>query len=204
MDRRAWVIVGLFASIAATLAGWLLLSQADPATEAALDRAEARAGGGVTRPKLDRGMKTKLSLDPQRPSIRELANRQNAMGRPMIPIDPSRIKPVHEPVDIEPGVFALDQEGVTAAVQERRKDLEGCYETALFHTPGLSGTMTLTLEIVPKEGERWATVASVDTDATTDAAVFEGCVQTVFEELRFDATEPTTIRYPVVFDAEEQ
>ena len=97
------------------------------------------------------------------------------------------------------GVYALDQDGIRSAVEARQPDLQACYETALFHTPGLAGQMVLTFAVEPEPGAQAGHVKSVHVDSDVDATVFEGCVVTVFEELQFQASSPTTVRYPVTF-----
>lgn len=193
MNKRLWGLVALFAGIVGMLGVWLMMSE-DPATP----EAEARSEVASARPKpgeppdLKRTQALRVSPERAHIGVRDVAMRQQRLikareGLPSLPLATPE------------GVFELDQAGIAAAVDERKADLKACYETALFHTPGLSGKMTLALQIEPAPGKDWGTVASVDSDSTLDATVLEGCVTTVFEELRFDAREPVTIRYPISF-----
>jgi hypothetical protein len=129
-------------------------------------------------------------------SLRAIAARQERLSD----LTRRAVKPGARPA----GVFALDEQGVAAAVALRRPDLEACYETALFHSPDLQGTLTLVMQVEPQEGEPFGRVTAVETDGDFEATVFEGCVATVFEELKFDTKEPTTLRYPVTFEPPEE
>lgn len=184
MNRRVWGIVAVFASIAALLLMWSFLSSdADPEPQGT-----ATAHPSL-RPQAVKMERVKLDPNRTRMSVRDMAARQQrATGV------------ARSPEGLADGVFPLDQEGIDRAVRERQTDMQACYETALFHTPGISGKMTLALRIEPDAGQPWGRVASVESDSTLDATVLEGCLATVFEELRFDAREPITIRYPITFE----
>lgn len=198
MQGRVWVVVGVFAGVAVMLGAWMLLAN-EPATQAAKERAGARGEKGPKIGKLDR----KAEIPPDRLkqlSVQRLAQRPGTPGGPpavaQVPAGPAA-----PPDDEAETVYPLDASGVKDAVASRMGDLKACYETALFHTPDLSGKMTLSLDVEPSPGQAWGLVERVDTDSDLDATVFEGCVATVFEELRFAATEPATLRYPLVFEA---
>jgi len=187
VQGRVWIVVGVFAGVAVMLGAWMLLSN-EPATEAARERVPDG------RPRVGK-IERKLEVPPER--VRQLAVERH------LPRGAGGDAPGAPAVGSSARVFPLDESGVKAAVAARIEDLEACYETALFHTPGLSGKMTLSLEIEPAPGQVWGTVRRVDTDSDLDATVFEGCVATVFEELRFAAPEPATLRYPIVFEADD-
>ena len=189
MNRRVWGIVAVFASIAALLVTWMLLANG-PRGDAAGEGAAADAVVRKTPIRVDRAVK----LDPNRSrvAVRDRVLRQQRTTA-------AGTAPAAAGVPVE-GVFPLDQDGIARAVQERKADMQACYETALFHTPGIAGKMTLSLQIEPEPDQAWGRVVSVESDSTLDATVLEGCIATVFEELRFDAREPITIRYPVAFE----
>lgn len=127
-----------------------------------------------------------------------------APGAPRLERRAGAVGPNDDPAAFEPSVFPLTADGIRDAVEERQEELHACYETQLHHTPDLAGMLTLGLEVEPGDGD-WAHIASVDViDAEFDAVFLEGCVATVFEELRFDAVDdPVLIRYPVEFSPED-
>ncbi|MBX2798727.1 MAG: hypothetical protein KTR31_13685 [Myxococcales bacterium] len=214
MNQRSVVWVALFGGVSLMLLGWLLLSNTDPTTEAALDRAVnggEGAGDGFNaepgEPK-EHGplLRTKLDPDLIRSAKRgdHLAVRGPLMARLRTKDGKGLIRKVRPAVT---GPYALDSEGVAAAVAALQTDLDGCFKTARFHTPDLEGelVLTLTAEPAPDDGGDAAKITSVGTDAEQDAAVLEGCLNTVFADVSFTGVEPgsgaTTIRYPVRLSA---
>lgn len=203
MNQRAVValIVGVLG-----VAGALLLLTGDPPVSG-----ETR--GQDVAPPLDQRAEDlgAARVNPEKIRKAKVALREAADGRRLLPgLEPVRMRPPPPPgltapgaegeeEEAEPGVFPMDPEGIKAAIGERTPDLKACYETALFHTPGLEGVLTLVLEVAPAEGEPHARVSKVDVESDLDAVVLEGCIATVFEELRFDTDTATTLRYPVHF-----
>jgi hypothetical protein len=185
MNRRTGVVV-LFVGVLLVLGVWFMLPGAfGPVREA---KAPVVKDGKI---QADRLRAVPLGEGPD-VSLRAIAARQERLSN----LTQRTTKPGARP----PGVFALDERGVAAAVSLRRPDLEACYETALFHSPELQGTLTLVLQVEPQEGEAFGRVTSVETEGDLEATVFEGCVATVFEEIKFDTKEPATLRYPVTFE----
>lgn len=196
MNRRTGLI-GLFVGLVLLIGAWMLLS-----VEEAPKKKVASAPPKtpiIREGKVEASRLKALPLN-ERPemSLQSLAARQGRLQA--VAPDRGEARPGARP----PGVFALDQQGVAAAVEGRKKDLEACYETALFHTPELAGTLTLVLQVEPVDGSPFGKITSVDTESSLDATVFEGCVATVFEELMFDTQEPTTLRYPVTFEPPDE
>lgn len=191
MDRRV-VLVGGLVGLAATLVAWWVLGSGDGrrTKRERVGQVDVAAPVRVDARDLQR-IRPGVGLRP------EVSAKLHPDGVPAGIVAPPPEDGV--PAAPAPGVYALDQDGISAAVRERTPDLQACYETAKYHTPGLAGTMTLTFAVVPDPGAGTGHVASVDVDTALDATVFEGCVVTVFEELRFATTEPTTVRYPVTF-----
>jgi hypothetical protein len=192
VDRRL-VFLAAFAGLVAMVAAWFALGTPN----------RGRARERLARPTV---------AAPVRIDAEDLSRvRPGAQLRPDL-ADKLRITkhdappppPAAAPEAGEDAPFPLDQDGIAAAVRARTDDLRACYETARFHTPGLAGKMTLTFAVVPDEGAGTGHVASVDVETDLDTTVFEGCVVTVFEELRFATTEPTTVRYPVAFAEETE
>lgn len=198
MSKRVWAVVGLFAGLAIMLGVWMAMS-ADPTTRAH-DKGRRSGTPNFSKPEVRR-----VEMDPatlrNRLTPSAIVERRTQVMKKVEVKKPAPEGGAGAPTP--DGVFPLDQDGVKNAVEARMEDLEACYETALFHTPGLSAKMTLVMDVQPAEGQAWATVEGVDAETDLDAPVFEGCVATVFEELKFAATEPTKLRYPVVFEADE-
>lgn len=190
MDRRI-VVIGLFAGLAAMVGAWLLLGSEE----------RDRSPRHVLPKRFEPTLGSPVQRSPA--ALRRIDPRVQL--RPEFALNPDRqLTPVDElktPAEgaTAPGTYRLDQDGIRQAVEAREADLQACYETAVFHTPDLAGSMTLSFVVEADPGTGLGHVASVDVDTTLDATVFEGCVVTVFEELRFEATETTTVRYPVTF-----
>ena len=171
--------------------------------------ATAGKEGGKKKPMLKPELR-RVQIDPSALRTRTLPG--SALERRKVPIAgagpdrPMKLPPKGALVGAPSaeGVFQLDQDGVKAAIDSRMEDIEGCYDTALFHTPGLSGKMTLVMDVQPVDGQEYGSVEGVDAESNLDATVFEGCVATVFEELKFAITEPTKLRYPIEFDADDE
>ncbi|MCA9494231.1 MAG: AgmX/PglI C-terminal domain-containing protein [Myxococcales bacterium] len=192
MDQKTrWALVGLFGGAVLMISVWLFLSGAPSTTNAigVQDQRGLRPMGPQKRPTFGPVAARSLNSRHDIEGAVRVEGLQPAPGGDAPPTDPT-----------ERQVHALDQGGISAAVEAERAELEACYETALFHTPDLAGSMTLELQITPVEGERVARIEAVDVQSDIDATIFEGCVATVFEDLRFDATEPTTVRYPLSFE----
>lgn len=192
MNRRAG-LVGLFLGAAIMVGVWFVL----PASEQSERQAKPGKPPIFKKGKIDPARLKAVPLDRAPDlSLRTIAARQESMQN-LVSVDGEQKR---DPARM-PGVFHLDQDGIATAISLRQKDLQACYETALFHTPDLAGTMTLEMKVEPAEGQPYAQITSVEVESDLDAKVFEGCVATVVEELKFHAEEPTTIRYPMVFES---
>ncbi|MCB9687200.1 MAG: AgmX/PglI C-terminal domain-containing protein [Alphaproteobacteria bacterium] len=200
MDQKTrWALLGLFGGAMLMIGLWLFLT-GSPSTTNPIALQENRG----LRPL---GPQKRPVFEPVGArSIKSVHDRVGAVR--VVGLEP--VPGADGPKDGEPDqigekrVYAMDQAGISAAVDSERSELEACYETALFHTPDLAGSMTLELQITPVEGETVARIETVDVDTDIDATIFEGCIATVFEDLRFHATEPTTVRYPLTFQADEE
>lgn len=194
-QQRRWALLGVFGGAVGLIAIWLVASSDSADTH--------NTARGVAAPRGKGKMKAPIGVPSRTADVARIHAHRDA-----VPIDPSLIPgatavPPPKP-NLPAGVHPLDQTGIADAVQAEMSELEACYETALFHTPGLTGSMILEMKVTPVEGEKVARVESVHVESDVDATVFEGCVATVFEDLRFSATEATTVRYPLTFDAGEE
>lgn len=200
MNNRVWAAVAAFAGLAVLLGIWVSMQT---------DTTPAEGSAGPRGPKPLSEARA-IPLDP--PDAR-LGTGDLAMGQPMSRRGPRgrpdgrpNMQGIHPPpqIDVPPGMqqtYPTTEDGIARAVNDARSELSACYETAKFHSPALTGKMTLQLAVEPAEGAPIGQVKSVQTDSAVDDTMFESCVATVFGEMRFVATEPTTIRYPIDFDA---
>jgi hypothetical protein len=207
--RWKGAVVATFAGLVGAVALWVSLAEEVAPPPPAPGAPEAMKGAKA------------VPVDPASLQIHgdEIAGRQRLLAgaRPIQgsrgKLDPRSREAIRPPMvlpdrRLPPNVYRLDQGGVAAAVDARRADLDGCYETAKFHSPDLEGKMTLVLQLEPGAGgdgsaggaSPFASVSSVETDSQLDATMFEGCVETVFQEMKFDAKESTTVRYPMSFE----
>jgi hypothetical protein len=191
VDRRV-VAVGGFVGLLAMVAAWFVLGGGGGERKARSERIQK-----VQRPELSQPVRLtdehRVGSAELRPDLAEKLR----LGRKP-PTAGSPPAPAALPEDGQP--LPLDQDGIARAVEARRADLVACLETARFHTPDLPSSMTLIFAVAPGAGG--GSVASIDVQTDLDASVFEGCALTVFQGVRFAATEPTTVRYPVSLAAE--
>lgn len=104
--------------------------------------------------------------------------------------------------EFEPTTHAPDLDGIQDAIDERMPELTACYETHLAHQPEANGKLVMAMQLAP---EGTATkIAGVNIAASDmDATMMEGCIATVFEELRFDIVgQPTVVTMPLVFSTD--
>ncbi len=206
MDNKVLLSVGVFAGVLVAVGAWLLTAGGNPTVPPELAVASGAEGADAPeralpgkdprRPMFDRKM-------TKRPNLAMVQDKLGAAGA-QARIDRIAGLGLANPVNTAgEAVYSLDKESIAAAMDARTEDLVACYQTALFHTPDLEGKLTLTLELIPEEGQDHATVDSVTTDSELEAPVLDGCIATVFEELKFDVgDEQTTLTWPVVFRPE--
>jgi hypothetical protein len=91
--------------------------------------------------------------------------------------------------------FRVDEEGIRAALDLRRKEVGDCWTAARAHDPALAPDRTLQIEIAPKEGAAVASVSWVNSGAD----VLDRCLENAFVGVTFASPEPTTLRTPYTF-----
>jgi hypothetical protein len=134
---------------------------------------------------------------------RRLAERTRELDRARRDLDEERARAraaasVPEPREAAaPSPPAESSSGDLARVlASLRPKLRACYENALAYAPEAEGRVELTLVVAP--------AGSVDSATATSSgnlpAPVSRCVETVAKTARFpEATEPKTVRFPVVF-----
>ena len=100
--------------------------------------------------------------------------------------------------------FALNKDGIKAAVQEKLPELRDCYDSWLQADPSLAGRIkvSFTIDTDPNTGLGAVTQIGV-MDGGIDHLALQGCVMNVFKDLSFDAPEngPVTVNYPLRFSS---
>ena len=100
--------------------------------------------------------------------------------------------------------FALNKDGIKAAVQEKIPELRDCYDSWLQADPSLAGRIkvSFTIDTDPNTGLGAVTQIGV-MDGGIDHLALQGCVMNVFKDLSFDAPEngPLTVNYPLRFSS---
>lgn len=189
MSQRVWALVAVFAVLLVAIGVWSMTGGApSPKEIASAKAAEKRAA---------------------RQDIVEGPN-----GRPMIVGDPMALRDVRVPMDqlatrqallaermahrggTPSKGFPLDDAGVKAAFAIRHDEIQNCYTAAKAHDPALAANLTLQLEVVPGDGDAPASVSWVNSGASK---MLDSCIENAFSQVRFAATEATTLRYPITF-----
>ncbi len=103
-------------------------------------------------------------------------------------------------------IWPADMDGVKGAVGESLPGIVECYEGWLEQNPDLQGRVAVTFSITPGEHEDdLASISAAEIDESTLGHTFmEGCVLSVMEELRFEATDGLTVTYPFIFKNEDE
>lgn len=78
-------------------------------------------------------------------------------------------------------------DGFRTAVEERLGDLHDCYETYLQTDPDLGGDLKISFVLAPEDGAATPTEVKIS-DSNLHHTVLEGCIATIFEEFRFEAS----------------
>ncbi len=101
-------------------------------------------------------------------------------------------------------VWPADASGIRSALEERLGDLHDCYETALAIDADVSGDVSVRFDVVPDGGP--VTHASNVTLPASELkdTMLEGCLATVFEELRFESPpDNITVNWPLTLMSAE-
>jgi hypothetical protein len=184
--------VALFVGAIALLGTWLLLSSdatVSPTERSAGDVAERMGkadgeAGKLHDLEMKRLPRPAIDLQSGGSTVDQLRARGINVDRMQAPVSGS--------------LYALDSDGVAAAVASRSAGLDGCYGTALLHTPDLPPAQSFTVHVAPKEGQTWGTITSVEASGAAHGTVLEGCAANVLGEVRFsDVSETTTLTVPV-------
>ncbi len=185
MDRR-FLVVAAFVVMGLGVAGWILLGQ-EPPKRKRLDTPH------VAR-KIDVDAAALRRVDTRQVARAELKERLLRDGNvaPMPPRPP-------RPAPAAEGPYPIDQDGVARAVEERRADLEACFQAARVHDPALPGTLPLVFALTTPPGEGVGRVERL-TVSLDGGEVFADCASPVFATAEFAPTDPATIRYAVVFE----
>jgi len=184
MSRKMVIMVAMFGGIAAALLVWILLSGGEP-SPAPVEKAVAAKRAA---PELADRPRKQLRRGP-------FSNPRELLENPRLRIPPRVMEPRRRPL----GVLSLDSSGIKRAVEGRQRDLDACYGTALFHTPGLPSQMVLTLQVEPEDGGEESAVTGVAVDSDLDTTILEGCIATVFEEVEFGFGDPAELTHAVQF-----
>lgn len=102
-------------------------------------------------------------------------------------------QPIEDPID--PVVF--NDAMLRAALRARMPVIQRCYETELTRTPGLSGRITVSMQV-----ERAGVLSHVETeDDTVGSRGLSECVINNVRSIRLanGPSEPLTVSYPIVF-----
>ncbi len=97
--------------------------------------------------------------------------------------------------------FPLSAQGIKAAVQDAKPDLQQCYEEWTKLSPSLQGHLKIGFRI--SDGGVVDRVRLVE-DAGMGNTAFEGCVLSVMSDLRFDPPESgdLEVTYPIAFSTD--
>lgn len=184
LSTRAWVLVAVFAGLLVVVGVWAMWS-AEPSEAPGLH------AGDVPSPRSP--LKTEGG-GPRR-ELRPLFSGEGGVDRVRGPAQASQAVLQGRALSVQGRGFTLDESGVSAALEVRKNEIANCWQAAHTHDPGLAADRTLQIEVAPKDNGRGAAVSWVN----SGAEMLDTCVGNALAGLTFEATEPTTLRYPMTF-----
>jgi hypothetical protein len=185
VSRRVWALVGLFAVLLVGIGLWSMRAPV------AVESAERAPGGGELGARADApnpgerpvlGSRTVLMPEGARVPLAQLRVRERLASGALREAGGAA------------GGFTLDEKGISAAVLSRQSELDACWRAARAHDPTIAAARTLQFEVVPQSGGT-ATVSWVN----SGAELLDSCLENAFAGVKFAATEPSTLRYPITF-----
>lgn len=141
---------------------------------------------------------------PPAPSVSDAPSAGAAQAQPGEPIPDSTRPSASEREGLGGGTrrFAIDRQGIQAAMRSGVEDIRGCYAEWLRMQPVLAGRIRVRFTIDSEDGEEGrVTEVSLAEDAGVGNVAMEGCVLSVVSDLRFDAPPegPMNVTYPFTF-----
>jgi hypothetical protein len=101
----------------------------------------------------------------------------------------------------QPAKYRIDREGIRGAVRASLPEIRECYESWLQANPDIGGRIAVKLTVTTSDKEpNTGLVSAVSLgDERIGHAPMEGCILSVFQELRFEAPEggKLDITYPI-------
>jgi hypothetical protein len=99
--------------------------------------------------------------------------------------------------------YPINRDGIRAAVREGIPGMRECYEEWLKVQPGLGGRVKVTFTVDTDDGVEGKVERVSLGDAGIGHLAMEGCILSVFDELRFEAPldGPINITYPIALVA---
>lgn len=96
--------------------------------------------------------------------------------------------------------FAIDREGIRAAMRSAIPEVKDCYESWLPMNPGLGGKLVVTFTIDTDDAVEGHITQLTVGDAGIGHVPLEGCVLSSLSDLRFDPplNGPINVTYPIV------
>lgn len=211
---RVAVVIAIVA-VGSFLAGGAWSSSPEPSgrdtSGASAQRAEPR--GPALPPVAERG------LAPARDTVATpAATPRRDIGAPTSPGTPAAAPPTASsaptptapaavattPAPTDAGVrFAVDREGIRAAMRSALPEVKDCYEAWLKLNPSLGGKLVVTLTIDTDDGVEGRVSRIAPLDAGLGHVPFEGCVLSSLADLRFEPplAGPVNVSYPFLFSA---
>lgn len=96
--------------------------------------------------------------------------------------------------------FAIDRDGIRAAIRSTLPEVKHCYESWLPMDPGLGGKLVVTFTIDTDDAVEGRITQIAVGDAGIGHVPLEGCILSSLAELRFDPplNGPINVNYPIV------
>ncbi|MBL8922168.1 MAG: sigma-70 family RNA polymerase sigma factor [Myxococcaceae bacterium] len=217
MEQKARVAVVVAAvALVAVIAGWASASTPSPEGGAAADSTadgHAHVRGPGPGPM---GARVPVATAPS-PSSPANEVRPAGLLPPASAAPTSAPTTVAAPAGVPPGVsgavastatdagvrFAIDREGIRAAMRSALPEVKDCYEAWLAMNPSLGGRLVVTLTIDTEDGVEGRISRLAPLDAGLGHVPFEGCVLSSLSDLRFEPplAGPVNVSYPFLFSA---
>lgn len=120
---------------------------------------------------------------------------------PRASADPSRTSATTTTSATDAGTrFAIDRDGIRAAMRSAIPEVKDCYESWLPMNPGLGGKLVVTFTIDTDDAVEGRVTQIAVADAGIGHVPLEGCILSSLSDLRFDPplNGPINVNYPLV------
>lgn len=192
MSKRAWAVVALFAVLLVAVGAWSMTRPAKaPGVGASSVPVAAVPPNGSGIPLGGRGL-----VD----GVRPIRPKGGVIDGDLTRVSPAQMlkeRALSDRVRGRVGAagFAVDETGLRAALDSRQREVGDCWRAAHTHEPSLAAARTLQIEVAPGDDGGSGTISWINSGAT----MLDSCLENALSGVKFAASEPATLRYPITF-----